>query len=113
MQHLPQTVSIFLQRFDAQGFINFCDDFNFIADAEPIEEFRLPHVIIEQGGGDCDDIAILCGVFARLKKLEYRFILWGNGEEINHISTEIRGVGHIDPFGKKKNIAMIGEKFHR
>jgi len=74
----------------------------YIPDPDDFEEMRAPWIVFEQHGGDCDDVAILSAIWAHLKGYRWRWLLWGQDNLIYHISTEIKDIAHIDPFGSKR-----------
>lgn len=110
---MTPTMKLSLTKTDKDRFADYVARLRYIPDNANFEEVRAPHIVIENNGGDCDDVAVLCAIWARLHGRKYRWIMWGIGNEIYHISTDIEGVGHIDPFGQIKFRALYSENYHK
>ena len=100
LKHLPPDMKKGLQGLSNNSFLSYVSSLRYIPD-EVVEQVRAPWIVFEMKGGDCDDVSNLCAVWAILHGKQWRWILWGQGDTILHISTEIRGIGNIDPFGSR------------
>lgn len=76
-------------------------------DDGPHEQYRSPWIVYEQQAGDCDDVALLIALWARANRKQYRYVLAGYGNIIEHVFCEIldnNTVYFIDPFDQGYDI---------
>jgi hypothetical protein len=106
-----------LLKLSPEEFKTYCYSLSFIPDLSDREEFRAPWVIREFRGGDCDDGALLCAIYARIHSLKYRWSFYGapTGRSITHVATELSPPANlnIDPFGDDAYIVLYTDNWRK